>query len=43
MYISRVVLYPGTDPASLDQAIRDMENRYLPVEELRQAGLELQP
>ena len=40
-YISRVVLYPGTDPASLDQAIRDMENRYLPVEELRQAGLEL--
>ena len=25
----------------LDQAIRDMENRYLPVEELRQAGLEL--
>ena len=27
--------------ASLDQAIRDMENRYLPVEELRQAGLEL--
>ena len=34
-YISRVVLYPGTDPASLDQAIRDMENRYLPVEELR--------
>ena len=40
-YISRVVLYPGTDPASLDQAIRDMENRYLPVEELQQAGLEL--
>ena len=40
-YISHVVLYPGTDPASLDQAIRDMENRYLPVEELRQAGLEL--
>ena len=40
-YISRVVLYPGTDPASLDQAIRDMENRYLPVEELQQAGIEL--
>ena len=36
-----MVLYPGTDPASLDQAIRDMENRYLPVEELQQAGLEL--
>ncbi len=40
-YISRVVLYPGTDPASLDQAIRDMENRYLPVEELQQAGIEM--
>lgn len=40
-YMSRVVLYPGTDPASLDKAIRDMENRYLPIEELTQAGLEL--
>lgn len=40
-YMSRVVLYPGTDPASLTQLIRDMENRYLPIEYLRQAGLEM--
>ena len=40
-YISRVVLYPGTDPASLEQPIRDLENRYLPIEYLRQAGIEM--
>ena len=39
-YFSFALLYPGTDPASLEPAIRDVENRYLPLEALRQAGIE---
>lgn len=39
-YLSYVLLYPGTDPASLEPAIRDLENRYLPIEALRQADTE---
>ena len=39
-YLSYVLLYLGTDPASLEPAIRDLENRYLPIEALRQADTE---
>lgn len=40
-YISRVKLYPGTDPASLDEAVTAVENRYLPLEELEKAGFDI--
>ena len=40
-YLSRVKLYPGTDPASLEAAMTAVEKRYMPVEELEKAGVSL--
>ena len=39
-YFGFALLYPGTDPASLEPAIRDLENRYLPIEAIRQRDME---
>ena len=40
-YISRVKLYPGTDPASLEDALTAVENKYLPLEDLEAAGIDI--
>lgn len=40
-YDSFVKLYPGTDPGSLENGIRDMVEKYFPVKELKKDGLEI--
>ena len=40
-YISRVKLYPGTDPASLEDALTAVEDKYLPLEDLKSAGVDI--
>ena len=40
-YISRVKLYPGTDPASLEDALTTVEDKYLPLEDLKSAGVDI--
>lgn len=40
-YLGYVKLAPGTDPASLAPAIRKMQERNQPTEELKKAGVEL--